>query len=130
MNCEADAVAALESAETDKSRFCLENDHLGKVLLNFVPTLPLGFRGTAKNLLGELAGFDTDFDPENKGIKGTPMWSAKRVGMKLDNLWQYIETVFAAQKQEDSHTKTMVYTISVKPGSVSVGVGVPMKVVK
>ena len=56
---EAETVAALQSAEADKSAFCLENDSIGAALLAYLGTAGT-FTGTAAELVPHLVATDGD----------------------------------------------------------------------
>lgn len=95
-------VNALRSAEMDKSRFALENDQAGALLLELITT---GFEGTTAELLQLFTAADPSLDGK---------LSPKRLGKKLQTLWPHIEGVFNAETWKDCHTKTAKYRFSPK----------------
>lgn len=100
MGHEAAAVAALQAAETDKSRFNVENDPVGVMLLDAI-TEP--FSGTAANLIELFA------KGQPEGTRDVP--SSKSLGKRLDAIWPHLETVFAARKRK-GHGGTIVYSFA------------------
>lgn len=88
---EAQSVAALRSAERDKSEFCIENDPIGAALLTYLATGG-EFNGTAAQLREKL--IETDGELADKV-------SAKRLGKRLSTLWPHLEKVFLARKETD-----------------------------
>jgi hypothetical protein len=107
---EADAIAALRAAESDKSRLCLENDPVGVALLTMIED-GKGFVGTAAELLDELAKNDRDFGEDAKGAGGTRFWTAKRLGKRLSTLWPNVVEVFDARQEKDKHGHAASFTI-------------------
>ncbi len=100
---ESKVVDALRAAESDKSRFCLENDSaVGARLLSLIEVKG-EFQGTAREMLAVFR----ESDPE------CPLTSEKTLGKKLSNLWPHIESMFKATR-EPNRTGTMVYAISRK----------------
>lgn len=95
-------VNALRSAEMDKSRFALENDTVGAMLLEIIT---VGFDGTAPELLQLF----TEADPSLVG-----KLSPKRLGKRLQTLWPHIEGVFDAKIWKDGDHKAAKYTLSPK----------------
>lgn len=87
---EREAVMALQSAEADKPRFCLENDTLGSGLLALVESRG-GFMGGASDLLGALRELDA-------GTFQSDQWTAKRVGKRIAALWPHVRTLFHADE--------------------------------
>lgn len=87
---EADAIAALRTAEADKSAFCIESDSIGaplKILLDAEGS----FTGTAAELLEKLRAIDPDFADI----------SAKRLGKRLAKIWPHLKSLFAADEKTD-----------------------------
>lgn len=101
MNAEVEAIAAMSAAEADKSRFCLENDPVGKALLDMMTNEPDGFAGTAAELLDKFAKYDADFGDDAKGNHGKRLWSSKRLGKRLTSLWLHIESLFDATREKN-----------------------------
>jgi hypothetical protein len=86
---EAQAVAALQAAESDKGLFNLENDPIGAALLEL---LQAGlFDGTAAELLKALVEIDPSFEGKI---------SAKRLAKRLSKLWPHLETVCKARSEK------------------------------
>ena len=110
LNCEAEAVTALRAAETDKSRFCLENDAVGAALLAMLADGKT-FTGTAAELLDVLAEYDTDFAADTTGARGNRLWSAKRLGKRLAALWQYVTEIADTRQEKDTHGHAATFTI-------------------
>jgi hypothetical protein len=102
MGCETEAVAALQSAEADKSLFNLENDDLGAALLLLIEREGL-FAGTAAELAGELPDLDGNY------------WTSKRIGKRLAKLWPHVTGVFNATA-ERSHGGILTYSIRARGG--------------
>ena len=99
---EAQAIATLQSAEADKSRFNLENDEVGSALIE------LGdWQGTAQELLEALIAIDAGFDGK---------WSAKRLGKRIAKLWTHLEGDLQASKETEGHSKKTVYHFSKPAG--------------
>ncbi len=89
MGCEAEAVAALQAAEADKSLFNLENCEVGAALLAFMRD-QAEFTGTAADLVEALATFDSSFD--------RAFWTAKRVGKQVGKLWPHLQSTLKARQ--------------------------------
>lgn len=100
LGIEAEAVAALQAAETDKARFCLENDPVGAALLALLAD-GKSFAGTAAELLGVLADYDPDFSETATGARGNRLWTAKRLSKRLAALWTHVEVVALATRETD-----------------------------
>jgi len=107
---EAEAVTALRTAETDKARFCLENDTVGAALLAMLADGKT-FTGTAAELRKILAGYDGDLSEDAKDDKGRPFWSNKRIGKRLTALWQYVGEIADARQEKDAHGHAATFTI-------------------
>lgn len=89
---EAEIVAALRSAEADKSAFCLENDAVAAALLAY-----LGAAGTFTGTATELVPHLVEADPDLKD-----KLSPKRCGKRLASLWPHLEKVLpGAAKEKD-----------------------------
>jgi len=84
---EAEIIAALQAAEADKARFCLENDYVGAALLATINQE--AFKGSAAQLLERIRAVD----PELEKL------TAKKLGKKLTTHWAHIEGVFQASKR-------------------------------
>ena len=98
MGREAEAIAALSSAEADKSLFNLENDTIGAVLLESMRS-GLNFYGTAAELLERLKTTDPTLDSH---------LSARRLGKRIARLWPHLVAVLQAV-QETAHGGSMRY---------------------
>jgi len=105
---ESEVIAALCAAESDKSRFCVENDiALGPALLGFMSGRT-GWEGTAKELLDDLQNVDgNDMNATDK--LGRPLWSARRVGKRLNMLWPHLEKMIGAKQTKDRNHTTTYY---------------------
>ena len=86
---EAQTIAALSAAESDKSLFCLQNDTLGAALLAHV-TADTVLEGDAAALRTALAAHDS----------GISEWSNKGFGRRLSALWPHVAAVFDAKRTE------------------------------
>lgn len=95
MGLEYETLVALKNSETDKSRFSVENDYIGGLLLE---TVGEGFEGTATELCELLASVDPKFNV-----------SSRSLGKRLSRIWPHLEAVFGAVKCVDSHTKQTKY---------------------
>jgi len=98
MGCESEAVAALRAAEVDKSRFNLENDSIGGLILEL--TAGGAFNGTTADLLEALKELDPSLDGR---------MSAKRLGKRLAKIWPHLESTLQAVKEMDGHAKSLRY---------------------
>jgi hypothetical protein len=101
---EAEAVAALKTAEADKSAFCLENDTIGAALLAYLADAG-SFTGTAAELAPKLA--DVDADLKDK-------LSAKRLGKRLAALWPHLQTTLATATKEKDRNHFTVFTLKLR----------------
>jgi hypothetical protein len=98
MGREAQVIAALQSAEGDKHLFCLENDDLGRLLLESIPGEK--FTGTAAELLDRLGRHDSRL---------ADFWTPRKVGKRLDAIWPHIEAQFVARKEKSHGNLTTYY---------------------
>jgi hypothetical protein len=90
IKAEAAVVEALQVAETDKSRFSVENDQVGLMLLQIMAARDRfdGPTGTLIELMeSEIDGFDKH------------LWSPSKVGKRIEKLWPHVEAVFRASKR-------------------------------
>ena len=94
---EAEAVAALRTAEADKSAFCIENDSIGAPLKTFLDA-ERSFNGTAAELLDRLRTLDADMEEV----------STKRLSKRIAKLWPHLKALFSA-KEEVRHGGAKVY---------------------
>jgi hypothetical protein len=104
LGCEAETIAALRTAEEDKSTFCLENDFVAPALLAYLRQAG-GFNGTAKDLLPHLVETDPDLDDK---------LSARGLGKRLTSLWPHLEKQFKCTKRT-SHNM-LVFSFVPKDG--------------
>jgi hypothetical protein len=87
---ESAAIAALRTAEADKSAFCIENDSIGSPLKTYLDANG-EFEGGAVQLLDRLRAID----PELNNI------SAKSLGKRIGKLWPHLESLFKAEVNPD-----------------------------
>ena len=97
---EAEAVAALQAAEADKSTFCLENDTVASALIAYLQTVEL-FTGTAKELREPLIAVDSDL---------TDRLSAKRLGKHLGKIMPHLRKTLATAKSEHDRKGFTIFT--------------------
>lgn len=105
MGREADAIAALGAAESDKGLFNLENDPIGAALLEVLQSGP--FFGTAGDLRDAVIRTDTAFEGK---------LSAQRLSKRLAKLWPHLQSVCKAMVEKDAHTKIMSYKMDPPEG--------------
>lgn len=94
---EAEAIAALQNAEADKSAFCVENDSIGASLKTYLDAEGK-FSGTAAELLEKLRAIDPDLEGK----------SVKSLGKRLAKLWPHLQAIFSA-KEDTGHGGAKVY---------------------
>jgi hypothetical protein len=99
MGRENEVIAALKSAELDKSMFCVENDPTATALIGCLNQCGQ-FTGKASELVGKLSLHD----PELKV-------SAKSLGKRLNALWPHLEKVLAVAKQEKDRKGFTIFTL-------------------
>jgi len=102
---EAETVAALQTAEADKSAFCLENDTIAAALLAHLAAAGT-FTGTAKDLVPHLVAMDGDL---------ADRLSAKRLGKRLAALWPHLAKVLTARR-EMGRTGVLQFTFRANAG--------------
>jgi hypothetical protein len=95
---EAEAIAALRAAESDKSSFCLENDQVGTVLLAVVTGG--GFAGTAAELAQKLIQADLEL---------TGKLTPRRLGKHLSALWPHLQDRMESCERETNRDGVMHY---------------------
>jgi hypothetical protein len=100
---EQETISALDLAETDKYRFCVENDHVAETLLEFLDATGT-FNGTAAQLREALQTFDSTFIDQ----RGRP--SVKAVGKRLSTLWPHLERVVPVAQVETGRGRVKTYT--------------------
>jgi len=106
LNREAETVAALRTAEADKSAFCLENDSIAAALLAYLATVGT-FTGTAKELVPHLVATDGDL---------AERLSAKRLGKRLAALWPHLQKALAVARRETDRTAVLQFTFRAHAG--------------
>lgn len=104
LNGEVEAIAALRAAETDKARFCLENDAVGSALLAFVDAAG-EWTGTAAELKPHLVEIDAELDER---------FSPKRLAKRLNALWPHLGQQFARARKETDRKGFLVFTFTSK----------------
>ena len=101
---EAETVAALQSAEADKSAFCLENDTVAAALLAYLATAGT-FTGTAAELVPHLIEMDGELRDR---------LSAKRLSKRLAALWPHLSKALATARRETDRKGFAVFTLKAK----------------
>jgi hypothetical protein len=101
---EAEAIAALRTAEADKSAFCLENDTIGTALLGYLREART-FTGTAAELVPKLCAVDGEL---------TDRLSAKRLAKRLGALWPHLQSTLATARKEPDRRDVQVFTFKAK----------------
>jgi len=102
LNREVETVAALQSAELDKSAFCLENDQVAAALPAHLRDAET-FHGTAAELVPHLCAVD----PELK-----ERLSARRLGKRLAALWPHLESALVSATRETDRKNFVIYSLS------------------
>jgi len=97
---ERETIAALQSAEADKSAFCLENDYIGAALLAYLSGAK-AFSGTAAELATRLIEVDRELEGN---------LSAKRLGKRLTALWPHLHAALATARKESDRKGFTVFT--------------------
>jgi hypothetical protein len=106
LGCEADAVAALSDAEADKSRFAVENDFVGALVLEAINRVG-EFSGTATDLIALIEdGCEIDERTKQK-------LSPSRVGKRIEVLWEHLEALLGAQKRILDGKKRYLFKASI-----------------
>jgi hypothetical protein len=101
---EQEAIAALQSAEQDKSMFCLENDNVATALMKHLQEVEGNkFAGTAEALRGQLS-FHNDISLSSL--------SATKFGKRLSNLWPHLQKVLKTCTKVQNRTKTWEYSFA------------------
>lgn len=100
MGKERETIAALKAAELDKSRFNLENDSLGFVLMELTEKAGV-LTGTAAELTTQI-------------ITNDSYWAgkitAKSLSKRIAKLWPHLEHSLHATEQTAGHSKIKSYT--------------------
>jgi len=94
LGIEDQAVAALRTAEADKSRFAIENDSL---LCGLLDVIGGPWTGTAADLRDLLVEADPGLDGK---------LSPKRLGKRMTALWPHLESLFLATKERTERGST------------------------
>jgi hypothetical protein len=97
---ETETVQALQTAEADKSAFCLENDGVATALLAYLREAR-DFSGTAAELAPKLIAMDKDLDGH---------LSAKRLGKRLSALWPHLQKALAVCRKETNRNGVAEFT--------------------
>jgi hypothetical protein len=97
---EAEAVAAMQAAEVDKSLFNLENDSIAAVILEILRD-GQPFTGTAAELLDRLKTADPSLESR---------LSVKRLSARISKLWPHMEGALRAER-ETIHGGALKYTL-------------------
>jgi hypothetical protein len=97
---EAEAVAAVQKAEVDKSAFCLENDNIGAALQAYIRHAG-SYHGSAGELVPHLVAVDSDL---------AERLTAKRLGKRLSALWPHVQKAFAVARRETDRNGVTVFT--------------------
>jgi hypothetical protein len=97
---EAETIHALQSAEQDKSLFCLENDSIATALIVYLNQAQ-SFTGTAAELVPKLQEIDGDL---------VDKLSAKRLSKRLTALWPHLKKQLATTKRETDRKGFIVFT--------------------
>ena len=100
LNREAATVAALQTAELDKSAFCLENDSVAAALLAYLAGAG-SFTGTAAELVPHLVATDSDL---------AERLSAKRLAKRLAALWPHLQKALPAARRETDRKGFLVFS--------------------
>jgi hypothetical protein len=95
---EAETIAALRTAEADKSLFNVENDNVGSALIEIASAGPFG--GSASDVLARLVEHDQSFEGR---------MSVNRLGKRLAKLWPHLAAALQATQDRDGHTRTLRY---------------------
>jgi hypothetical protein len=102
---ESQFVAALRTAEADKSQICVESDSIGSALLALVAE-----HGQIKGTASDFVNLLTDHDPRT-----FERLNARKVSNKLGNLWPHLEGVLDAAKTT-VHGGILEYTLGQREG--------------
>jgi hypothetical protein len=89
MGKEQESIQALQAAELDKSKFNLENDELGSVILGYM-AFNESLSGTTAEILQALKFHDSEFSSD--------YWTPKRAGKRLAKLEAHLSELFKYQK--------------------------------
>jgi hypothetical protein len=105
LNRETEMIAAMKTAEADKSLFCLENDPIGAALLAVLATGET-FHGTAAELREKIINTDPELADK---------LSARRLGKRLSALWAHLRKQLATAEQETGRGRIVRYTFKARP---------------
>jgi hypothetical protein len=106
LNRESEMIAAMKTAEADKSAFCIENDFVGSALLVCLADGQT-FTGSANELREKLIATDTEIS----GMAENGKFSAKKLGKRLVALWPHLKKQLATAKQEKDRKGFTIYTL-------------------
>ncbi len=87
---EREVILALKNAESDKSKFNIDNDGIGSSILAMVKTNG-PFTGSVNDLLNALK----TADPSLNSFR----WNARNLAKHLSGIWPHLATVFEADKK-------------------------------
>jgi hypothetical protein len=106
---EENFISALRSAESDKSRICVENDSIGRALMAIVQN--------GEEPCGKAIEFADRLRDEDYTAFGK--LTAQKFSVRVSNLWPHLEAVLAATKKIVSGG-AMEYSFArrVEPGGV------------
>ncbi len=108
---EEEICKALLAGEADKDRFALENDRVGRALLEILDEGGV-FEGTADELLIELTKLDPAEFPTDGG--GRFRWTPRKLSRAVYQLWPSLEAYFDAKKWI-SREKVTVFHLQAPP---------------
>jgi hypothetical protein len=111
MGCEDAAVASLAAAETDKSRFAIENDFVGEMILK-VMAAKAWWEGSCAEL-GEMLSKEV----EGLDERAKHDLNARKLGRRIEKLWPHMEALFSGRKRV-LHGKTLYSLKGVEVGEV------------
>lgn len=102
LNREAEAIAALQQAESDKAAFCLENDPIAAALLAYLKTAGT-FTGQAADLAPKLRDVDPTLDDPR------PL-TAKRLSKRIAALWPHLERALKSARKDTDRKGFIVFS--------------------
>lgn len=114
---EQEVIAALQNAESDKSKFNLENDEIGLAIISLIETSGT-FDGSAAELFDKLLKIEPAIAKRS---------TIQRLGKHLKTIWPHLEQVFEAECRP-GHGGVNHYCIARRGGSGGSEGGVSYKV--
>ena len=102
LNREAETIAALQLAESDKAAFCLENDPIATALLAYLRTAG-AFTGQAADLVPKLRAVDPTLDDPR------PL-TAKRLSKRIAALWPHLERALKSARKDTDRKGFVVFS--------------------